>query len=69
MSDPWNDILTAKDRQNILRAKMLKRKREREGFVAQIIGNSITERASAPNLNQPSKSGIIINSITSTVAI
>ena len=40
MSDPWNDIQSAKDRKNMLRAKMLQRKREREGLVAELIGET-----------------------------
>ncbi|KAK7483066.1 hypothetical protein BaRGS_00025729 [Batillaria attramentaria] len=38
MSDTWSDIQALKDRQNSLRAKMLQRKREREGLVAELQG-------------------------------
>ncbi|XP_076449417.1 N(6)-adenosine-methyltransferase catalytic subunit METTL3-like [Babylonia areolata] len=40
MSDPWNDILTVKDRKNTLRAKMMQRKKEREGLVAELTGET-----------------------------
>ncbi|KAL8574597.1 hypothetical protein ACOMHN_061597 [Nucella lapillus] len=55
MSDPWNDILTVKDRKNTLRAKMMQRKKEREGLVAELIGETSTGTSSAA-ASQPATS-------------
>ena len=38
MEDTWNDIQAVKTKQQSLREKMLRRKREREGLVAGITG-------------------------------
>lgn len=38
MSDAWSDIQALKDKQNSLRAKLLQRKKEREGLVAELTG-------------------------------
>lgn len=46
MSDTWSDIQALKDRQNTLRAKMLQRKREREGLVAELQGVQTTSSSS-----------------------
>ena len=59
MSDPWNDIQTAKDRKNMLRAKMLQRKREREGLVAELIGETSAGVSSASASSTQTTSGII----------
>ena len=59
MSDPWNDIQTAKDRKNMLRAKMLQRKREREGLVAELIGETSAGASSASASSTQTTSGII----------
>ena len=47
MTDPWNDILTVKDRKNSLRAKMMQRKREREGLVAELKGETSSAGATS----------------------
>ena len=54
MSDPWNDIQTAKDRKNTMRAKMMQRKKEREGLAAELIGESSSGVSSASPTPTPS---------------
>jgi hypothetical protein len=40
MSDTWSDIQATKNKQSSLREKLLRRRREREGILADISGPS-----------------------------
>ncbi len=40
MSDTWSDIQALKSRQNSMRERLARRKKEREGLVANITGSS-----------------------------
>lgn len=59
MSDPLSEILTAKDRKNALRAKMMQRRKEREGLVAELTGggDSNTGSSSSATTNTMPPSG------------
>ncbi|KAK7114395.1 N(6)-adenosine-methyltransferase catalytic subunit METTL3-like [Littorina saxatilis] len=71
MSDPWDEIQTVKDRKNNLRAKMMQRKKEREGLVAELMGGgdaSTSAASSSPNTSGtlPSTSSDAVNPNVST---
>ncbi|CAG5135898.1 unnamed protein product, partial [Candidula unifasciata] len=66
MSDTWNDIQAIKNKQNNMRAKMIARRKQREGIVAELIELSsssgspsiVPANIQSPALEQPAASGI-----------
>lgn len=67
MSDTWSDIQALKDRQNSLRAKMLQRKREREGLAAELQGaQSVSAAVSLPATTETSTTSDVAASSTSS---
>ncbi|KAJ8303605.1 hypothetical protein KUTeg_020001 [Tegillarca granosa] len=55
MSDDWSEIQAMKSRQSNLRAKMLARRKEREGLVASITNTTLSKSESAPNISEQTK--------------
>lgn len=49
-SDDWSEILSIKSRQSSLRAKMLQRKKEREGLSAEITKSDVSPTTSVEGI-------------------
>lgn len=56
MSDTWNAIQEVKSKQSSMRAKMLERKRLREGLVAELVQNDLNIPSSSPSSKPASRS-------------
>ena len=67
MSDTWSDIQALKSRQSSMRERLARRKKEREGLVADITGQSQAVSAAAATTSSSStisvKKGIYICNI------
>ncbi|PVD20656.1 hypothetical protein C0Q70_18814 [Pomacea canaliculata] len=64
MSDTWSDLQALKNKQNTFRAKLLQRKKEREGLVAELQG----ETSSAPHVASSSASSALSSSTVQSIA-
>ena len=59
MSDTWSDIQALKSRQSSMRERLARRKKEREGLVANITGQSQSATpASAPTTSRSTSSAV-----------
>lgn len=64
-SDAWNDIQAIKSKQSSLRAKMLQRRKEREGIAAEITKSSISPTTSSEDTKSQSETASPVKAIPS----
>ena len=64
MSDTWSDIQALKSRQNSMRERLARRKKEREGLVANITGSGgsggTSSTAESPAASAATKKGEVM---------